>query len=319
MTLEEMMVDVWEALGDETDLDPYDAAGDVSVTTAGGAKLVDALNRAQTVVAHWKDPSTGALVRFRELLGEMYFEHGVATGQVQSLATDSQVGLVASTNTDYVDRYNGWALKIGNEIRMVMDTAVSGGVVVVTVNDDFDAATDEDDWTLMKRFSYILPAGHAWASDHIVLPTSSDLHLGEGNLILPLRITDMERGRELIPAKRSDDFITRYLTEGDPQRWYFFGKKLYFDVAPSENRWFHMEYYRNPVEMAAASDEPEIPETFHYAMVLWAIEWGYRRNGESNEKYSTKRDFLDFMRSTKTPDDMEPERVNFGGSLKMRR
>jgi len=73
------------------------------------------------------------------------------------------------------------------------------------------------------------------------------------------------------------------------------------------------------VALVNASDEPEIPDQYHYGLVLWTIEWGYRRNGESGDKYSTKRDFIDFMRSVKGTDDMIPMRTETGGRLRMRR
>jgi len=70
MTLENMIDDVWEALGEESDIDPYDGDGNIDTTSSGFVKLRRVLNRAQVQVSQWKDPSNNRLVRFSELLGE---------------------------------------------------------------------------------------------------------------------------------------------------------------------------------------------------------------------------------------------------------
>ena len=327
MTVAEMMREVWEATGEETDLDPLDGAGNYSVATTGGAALLRMLNLAQTRVAHWKDPKTNNLVRFKELFGELYFEHGTSSGQVLAINTaGTQVSIknvaalvsAGTAATTYDDRYNGWVLKIGSEQRLIMDTDINGNYVRVTVNDAFSSAEAGDDWSIYKRFNYLLPSGHKWVDDHITLPTSTDLFLADGNFLTPIKVYDMYMGRELQVASKNTGFISSFTELGDPGQWYFFGKKLYFDRAPEENRWFWMEYYRNPVEMTATTDEPELPEPYHMAMVLWCIEHVYRRDGEAGDKYSAKRDFEDYMKSIVNADDVLPQRNSFGGTHKMR-
>lgn len=327
MTVERMMQEIWEATGEESDLDPTDTLGNYSVTTTGGARLLQLINLGQTAVAHWKDKVTGHHARFKELFGELYFEHGTGSGQVLAINTAStQVSIknvatlvsAGTAATTYNDRYNGWVIKIGSEQRMVMDTDINGNYVRVTVNDAFSSAEAGDDWELYKRFNLLLPSSHRWVDDHITLPTSTDLFVADGNLIEPLKIYDMYMGRELSVGVKGSGFISSFTELGDPGQWYYFGKKLYFDRAPEESRWFWMEYYRNPIEMTALSDEPEIPTQFHMGIVLWCIEAVYRRDGEAGDKYSAKRDFEDFMKSTVTADDMLPARNSFGGKLKMR-
>jgi len=329
MTLENMIDDVWEALGEESDIDPYDGDGNIDTTSSGFVKLRRVLNRAQVQVSQWKDPSNNRLVRFSELLGEMYFEHQVLSGQVLGISdsgemVDIDVEDDSSLTSDELttkwgDRYNGWMLEIGNEQKLVVDTSMNGAYVRVTVHDGFDSAEAGDDYTMAKRFNWLLPSGHRWADEHITLPENSDLFVAEGNLISPLKVIDLYSSRELSPAVKKEGFPTMHTSLGDPGQWYFFGKKLYFDTVPDTDRWFKMEYYRNPVALVNASDEPEIPDQYHYGLVLWTIEWGYRRNGESGDKYSTKRDFIDFMRSVKGTDDMIPMRTETGGRLRMRR
>jgi hypothetical protein len=70
-----------------------------------------------------------------------------------------------------------------------------------------------------------------------------------------------------------------------------------------EDKWFEMEYYRMPGDMSADDDSPELPETFHWAIILWAIWTGHRVRREPANAFSTKKDFEDFMKGRVT--DME--------------
>jgi hypothetical protein len=93
---------------------------------------------------------------------------------------------------------------------------------------------------------------------------------------------------------------------------------LIFDEAIGDSRWFEAEYYRLPTDVTADDDNLDLPEMFHYGVVLWGIEWGLRRDRENSEKYSTKRDLVDFMRHKKSQYDMEYEREFDHGIMEVR-
>ncbi len=311
MTLSEIRLEIWNNLGKLTDLDP---ATDVSYN--GGPYLTYVANMAQRRIASYKT-SRGRIMRFNTLKGEMFFENTIIEGTLDADGTTSTIIFPNADVRTGDDRYNGWVLKINGTYRILVDyvTSTRTGTLheVLSV-----APAIGDTYALYKKFSYLLPSTHAWVSEHIQLPATSDRFLNEGNFLEILKIEDLEQERKLTKAKRGRSFVTLQTSTGDPQKWYRYGNKVIFDYAPEEQKWFRMEYYRLPLDMSSDSDEPELPEEFHYGLVLWGTEWGYRREGESNEKYSTKLDFKEFMEQTILELDISDEREFTYGSMRSR-
>lgn len=324
MTLQEMIQEVWEALGEPTDLNPY-SAGSVDLSTAGAVRLRTALNLGQRAVAHWKDPQNGKRLRFRQLWGDGYFQNTVL-----SLTPAAQVGagtteyLDVTVSTASTDRFNGWVLDVDSEQSHIVKTQYVNPTTLrlypATSLDNASTNYEASTAYMRKNFSFLFPAGstHAWTGDHIVLP-SGDANLHQGDALEVVKVYDMTNEVELPEATRGERFILSSDEIGDPGMWYKYGHRLYFDKAPEEKDWYRYEYYRDPQEMTALTDSPEIPETYHWGIVLWAIEWGYRRSGESGEKYSNKRDFQDFMRSVSSIWDVRFEQTQMGGTADFRR
>jgi hypothetical protein len=152
-------------------------------------------------------------------------------------------------------------------------------------------------------------------SEHIQLPSESNLYRADGNFVEILKIIDLEQQQIIRPAPRSSDYPNFLYSTGDPRRWYRFGNKLYFDNNIDENRWFIMEYYRLPSDMSSDSDEPEIPEMYHWAIVLWGKWWGLQRNGETSDAYAAKRDLEDEIRRTKSQADIAGYRTSSRGQV----
>ena len=311
MTLSEIRLEIWNNLGKLTDLDP---ATDGSYN--GGPYLTYVANMAQRRVASYKT-SRGRIMRFNTLKGEMFFENTIIEGTLDANGTTSTVIFPNADVGTGDDRYNGWVLKINGTYRILVDyvTSTRTGTLHEVLS---TAPAIGDTYALYKKFSYLLPSTHAWISEHIQLPATSDRFLNEGNFLEILKIEDLEQERKLTKATRGRSFVTLQTSTGDPQKWYRYGNKLIFDYAPEEQKWFRMEYYRLPLDMSSDSDEPELPEEFHYGLVLWGTEWGYRREGESNEKYSTKLDFKEFMEQTILELDISDEREFTYGSMRSR-
>jgi hypothetical protein len=309
MLLEEIRNEIWQNLGKPTDLDP---SSDTSYN--GGPYLTFVANMAQRRVASYKTQREH-IMRFNTLKGDMYFKNTIIEGTLESDGTTSTVILPSGDVGAGDDRYNGWVLKINGTYRLIVDYVTS--TRTGTLHEDLSTApATGDTYSLYKKFSYLLPSGHAWVSEHIQLPATTDRYLNDGNFLEILKIEDLDQNRKLVKAKRGRSFVTLQTSTGDPQKWYRYGNKLIFDFAPEEEKWFRMEYYRLPIDMIVDSDEPELPEEFHYALVLWGTEWGYRREGESNEKYSTKLDFKEFMEQTLQELDIADEREFSYGSMR---
>ena len=311
MTLSEIRTELWNNLGKTTELDPS-----LDTSYNSGPYLTYVANIAQRSVASYK-LSRGRILRFNTLKGDMYFKNTVIEGTLDAAGTTTTIIFPSGDVGTGDDRYNGWLLEIGGKYRIIVDyvTSTRTGTLHEALT---TAPASGDDYNLYKKFSYLLPSGHAWVSEHIQLPATTDRFLNDGNFLEILKIEDLDQNTKLKKAQRGRSFVTLNTSTGDPQRWYRYGNKLIFDFAPEDEKWFRMEYYRMPIDMSADTDEPELPEEFHYALVLWGTEWGYRREGESNEKYSTKLDFKEFMEQTILELDIADEREFSYGSIRRR-
>lgn len=293
MTLDEIMDDVWRAAGEPTDLNP-----DTDTRYSNGPLLRWVVNQGQNAIATWKDRGTGGTPRVFELYGELFFKSVVIEGTVTSASSGSSIVIESTTDTlgTTVDQYNGWVYDDGTEKKLVVDY---DGAYTLTLSDALTTTPSAGDtFSLYKRHFLLLPSGDALVGEHIQRPGAGSLYHSEGQLIAPVRIEDIEEQRTLEKVPYQDGYMSQLTTTGDPTEWSFYGNKIYFNYLLDEEKYFRMTYKRLPTPMSNLTDTPELPEVFHYGLVLWALEWVFRHYGETADKYSTKLDFQDFMRTT---------------------
>lgn len=309
MTLDEIRREIWTNLGEPTDLDP---AEDVSYN--GGPLLTWVANEAQRQIAVWKDFVTGRRIRFRELFGSDFMRLTKTGGTLA--ANPAPSGWVIDLDDgspivgDINQRFKGWIFECRGQRRVVVDHDESN---LLTLSSPISPVPEiGDEYSLYKRFVFMLSEGAQYAAEHYVLPQVNG-QKSEGNLIEVLKISDMVDKSVLTKAQKNENFIRRSDEVSFPRAWYRFGSRIVFDSAPPEERWYELEYYRLPAAMVEATDEPEIPEMFHYALVLWGTEWGMRRQRENSEKYATGQDLQRFMRTMLSQYEMEYDRESDSG------
>jgi hypothetical protein len=294
MTLEEIMDDVWRAAGEPTDLDP-----DSDTRYSGGPLLTWVVNQAQNAVATWKEAGTGGTPKIFELVGEAFFKSVVVEGTVASASSGSSIVIESTSDTlgTTDDQYNGWVYDDGTELKLVVD--YTGSSYTVTLSDALDTTPSAGDtFSLYKRHFLLLPSSDAWVDEHIARPGTGTRFHSDGQFIAPIRIEDIEDQRVLERVPYQAGYISQLTSVGTPTTWSMFGNRIVFNYLLDEERWFRMMYKRLPTPMTTSDDVPELPEVFHYGLVLWALEWVHRHYGETTDKYSTKLDFRDFMRMT---------------------
>jgi len=324
MTLDLLRDEIWRGLGEPTDLDP-----DSDTTYNGGPLLTYVCNEAQRQIAMYKDPTTNRRVRFRNLIAELFFKAKViqgATAPTGTVATSTSIKLSSTYIGLQADRYNGWVISTGSDVRLLVDGASTSGVYSATIHQSWGTVpSNSASYSLYKDFYYLLSNGDSWltnpAGEHIQLPTTNSVATRpEGNFLDILRVEDMENQRQIPRAPRTAEWAGNFVSPGDPQEWRRNGKKLQFNTPGNAEHWYRLTYYRLPTEMrqSQASDKPEIPEMFHYGIVLWGLWWGCRRNRESGAAYSAKKDFEDFMRNTMDNYEIANEFQNISGKLRRR-
>jgi hypothetical protein len=295
-----MEAELWEMLGEPSDLDP------TVFGSAGELKLRRWLNEGQRRIAGWKFPE-GHIIRFPCLYKQMFWQAVVKTGTLQGGSTTSVIfaGVDTQIGTED-DRYNGWRVEVtggtgAGQSAIIVDFA--GGGKVGTLNQTWGTAPDgTSTYSMTKKFALLLPAVNPWASEHIQLSPVSDI-------LDIMKIEDVEDLVTLDEGDRTESFIGTFEDVGTPVSWIFFGNQIIFDVAPDASRWFKIEYYKQPIEMVAASDTPEIPDAWHEGIVLWARWWGFARGQETAMAYSSKKDFNEFLQNTRQSLEMRYERT----------
>ena len=291
MTLSDIQEEVYEFIGEPSDL--YDT----NATPAYSQKLPDAINEGQRQVASWRDPATKLTARFPSLTSQSYFqtyylsddlktEDEAHTTTIVILPADSFGADTATLATD--DVFNGWSITIASETRRIVD--YEGSTRKATLHEALTAAPSEGSaYELSKNYMDILASGHAQVAYNILRPA---------NFLLPLKILDLANERELEEGSRDEDFVNLIGTTSDPTQFIHRNERILFDFVPDEARWYYMEYSKLPAEMVETTDEPDLPENFHFGIVLLARWWGYAREQGLEAAWAGKKDFVDFMRQT---------------------
>lgn len=287
MTLSEIRDAVWQELGELPNCDP---------STATGKALLDGwINRGYKKIAFWKF-GDGNQVRFSATEGEVFFKTVVVTGTVSS-STTSTVTLDSSAGSND-DQYNGWVLEIGSERRLIVD--YDGGTRTATVAVAYDTAPTGA-YSLFKRFMKFAKSTDVGASENIILSSVSAVKEVQKLVLLDGEV-------EIVPATRTETFVGGLVSPARPSSYLRRGAQIIFDSPVDEELWIHMEYAKIPDDLVEDDDEPLLPETFHEAVMMWALWRGYKWTQETDMAYTTKQDLIDFMRTTKAPVDVATDR-----------
>ena len=286
MTLADIQEEVWEFIGEPSDL--YTVS-----TSTYSQKLTDAINEGQRQVASWRDPQTRQGVRFPSLSSQSYFQTYYLSDALQDAGHTTTTVILPSDILDATtlatnDVLNGWSITTSSQTRRIVDYV--GESRTATVHEAFTSApATTASYELSKNYMDIVSSGHAQVNYNISRPT---------NFLLPLKIIDLVDEQVLEEGARDEDFANLIGSTSDPTQFIHRNERILFDYVPDEARWYYMEYSKLPVEMSATTDEPDIPANFHFGIVLWARWWGYAREQGLEAAWASKKDFVDFMKQT---------------------
>lgn len=309
MTFAQLREEAYRMVGTLTYLNP---ATDVSY---GGQPYLNwVINEAIRQLSGWVDPETSVVHRFPFLKGTLLFKSSYYEGTLTSDGTDTTI--VFSTEVTGTDdnQYKDWIVECNGENYLIYEH--DGATRTATIAGTWETIPAiGDTFKLYKRFSFLAPSSFAWVNEHILIPNNTNTILADGNLAEVLKIKDITNKSELIQANQAESFISSITDSGIPSNWYRFGNKVVFNVAPDEEIWYEMEFYRAPSALVNDNDVPELPESYHYGIILWVRQWGYSRMQDFKAAYSAKKDLIDFMRSKVTMLDASKERNDNNGKL----
>lgn len=297
MTVQDAIIEVYEALGEPSNLNPY-TSGVFDLTKDESQKILKWLNRGQHVVMNYKFPN-GRRVTFRANEGKVLFRSRVVELDVLA-ATSTTIQLDNSGDTLHsaadsaVDMLNNWVIKVTNgtgegQTRYIVD--YNNSTWDATVSEAWDTTPDATSTVEVSKAAQFFRSSSDFDVDFNIPVARNDLYT-------VLKITDINSRRPLGVVDRTENFPGNWVSRGQPSAYYVYDDRIEFDKAPDEERWYLIEYRKVANEVSAATDEFFVPPPWDEAIVLWAMQRGYRLAQESDDAYATKRDFEDFMLKT---------------------
>ncbi len=318
MTVEEIIREAFEDLGEPPDIVPWTEAADGTLTEvlANLTRWYRWVDEAQKAVAGWKGPGRSA--KWRGFFGEAYFlslEKTIVLARASSgrnlylTGNFTDGGAVGSnTITDDLNKYRGYVVEIDSVQYLVeesyYDAATAGQVLVL---DNVPLAAIGDTVTVRRR-TYTLTAIPAGAPPTLSLPWVANqpyFVTADGGPLEIVDVVDVEYGTSLDCVSFAKLSRTDAKNIGTPATYRKDYTGLTFDIVPEDARQFKVIYKRYPKPVIGRTSIPEVLDPFHYGMVLWC-EWrGLVRSGEATKAYAMQQNFDKFMTSRQGEFDLE--------------
>lgn len=314
MTTEQMVREVFEALGEPSDLQYRDLNDQIDVTLPGWQRIVQALNTACLEIATWKWPR-GRQLRFRFLEAQAPLSIAPLSGTVLTHTASSHF-LTCTLTERPMDYYRNYALRFDTDVYRVLNSRWTGTATELILLSAPQTSLASRGLTASRReFQFVDQTTAAWGEtvDGIAYTPA------EGVPLEILNVYDLTGDRELEYENRFESFAPAAPTFGEATRYYKMARGFRLDVWPETARTFMVRYMRGPRILPADSltAEPELPENFHRAVVLHALWWGYRRAQENNSAYATKKDLDELLQQLRTEYDLQSEHTTAQWSIKM--
>ncbi|HSW65338.1 MAG TPA: hypothetical protein VLH56_18825 [Dissulfurispiraceae bacterium] len=303
MTLESIVQEIYEGLGEPSDLEFRSGAGDILTGSTGWLRLVDAVNRACIELSTWKFPE-GRTLKFRSLEANTVFASEVLTATV----SDGAIGTATLTTSLPIQAdnyYAGWVVTLANaQYRVFMSTtALSGTDTDLLVLSPLEVDPVGETISASRREYTFVAATPTFGT----VPTNPTVPAAIGTPLEIISVYDMTSATELETLSRDAQGFETPPSVQTPTAYYKVGRGLRFDTWPDASANYTVRFFRTPNVLAYADTTavPELPENYHRAIVLWGMWWGYRRMQENNSAYATKRDLDDLLRHIRGEYDLE--------------
>jgi hypothetical protein len=298
-----MITEVYENLGESTDLYPYGASyGTVSLSTTGAQKLLKWLNRAYRKVCNTQ-LADGTFVRFRSLERKAFFRNTVVQATVVSSPAVNQVilsGLIQNHG------YANWIIDIGapdassqgTEQHVVIGSDASVNPVL-TLGDNLFATPSPG--TLVnvykKWWACSLNSGASYHANEFI-PVDPKEDFGSALWLYDIQMQkDIRRYDERTPLYKQ---ILAQLwpamfwdLNGPAGGWGVsgIGGGIEFDVAPVNGLVYELHYYGLSEALVSSAQMILIPDQFSEMLIKWATKTGMLRDREWDGAYALRKEF----------------------------
>lgn len=215
MTYQELIVDLYERLGEPSNYLPYDDLNDeatFNIAATGAIKLGKLVNRAYKKVMSWKYPD-GRILRFRNGYTWAY-----ATAPFIQLTNANSSGRTVTVDgpgaNEYATRFLDWTLSVDatGEAFRVVNCAYAAPTYTLTLHTTPATALSASAVSLTKNFLRFVASPTDGYADNINLSGQ------QVNSVVKLR--DLEQNTDLVPKDRVDLFTTSGTEIGVPSQYY---------------------------------------------------------------------------------------------------
>jgi hypothetical protein len=327
MTLDEGVLTLYETLGEPTDFRPTGADWEtLDNTSKGYSRCTKLLNSGQTACANFKS-GRGNQVRFSNLIAttnvtikEINTTFGIDNNddyRIYINKADLPNPGITETNTS--GRFEDSFLTIDEIVYNVdwdeYDSVLDRWYIVLTVPRDTDSLVR--DVKISKNSFMFLPTTHPWVGENFRAPSVLSYGVAKGNLTYVLKINNISDEEELVRSTIGEDFLFTSTEFETPTSYILLGKTIKFDTIPDDGTRFAIDYYRTPSRISDGGENFEIPEQFHYGIIMWATWQGLLSLHELETSNFFKSNWYNFMQSTKNDNDYKWERTDEGsGSIR---
>lgn len=308
MTVEQIIREAFEDLGEPQDLRPWveEADGTVTDDLTILTRWYRWIDEGQKSVVGWKSLRRAA--RWRGLFGEAYFTalEKIATltrassGRNLYLAGSYTDGSPVGSNTIEGDfnKYRGYVVEIGSTQYLVEESYYdASGPYQVLVLDSAPVALVGATVTVRRR-SYELQAVAAGvpAANQLVWNSNQPKYVAlDGGPAEIVEVLDVETQQALPVTSRKNELGSVLISVGTPTEYRKGYLGISFDQAPKGTTQYRVTYKRFPRVPVSKTDTPELLEAFHYAIVIWCVWKGLNRAGEAKRAYAMMENFNTFM------------------------
>jgi len=312
--LTDMIIEVFENLGETTDLYPYGATyGVVSLASPGAQRILKWLNRAYRKVCNTQLPD-GTFIRFRTLERHAFFTQSVLHTTINSVTSPTVIkvnGLFSITN-----KYSNWIVDIGapdadsqgTEQHLIIANNTNSPPKLTLANPLVTTPLTGTPVNIYKKW---------WACS--LNNNSSYYHPNEFISIDPkedflsaMWIFDIQSMRDIKRYEEKAPLRKNILANMYPGMFWdletpaggwgsqatsgglapgSIGGGIEFDVAPINGLTYELHYYGLNEALVSSNQQIMIPDQFTEMLVKWATKTGMLRDREWDAAYALRKEF----------------------------
>jgi hypothetical protein len=345
VTLDEMIIDVFDNLGRPTDLSPLDELDDdltINPTLVGYKKLQQWVNLGYEAITKWRT-SGGKFYRHNDMIKRKFCQYGPHLLDQTWVEFNPDDPFFTPTNTLLLPEDNYYVGNVPTDLVWVtmknlgadleyedvtpedIDFVNSPSVneissiyanVYLTTDADFASLAyfvDPHTLYLLTPIPWMIPETEVTIYEKGIY---INRFLSPGNEIVDdmyairsLRVFDPALQTDAELANRTENFTQNYGDLGRATSYYREKQYIHFDWHVPQEFTYQLEYTQEVPKLVEQDDSPIIQVRFHTPIVYWATYRGQLRYGNNDDAYALYR-FLDTeMKSIIKEQDLDIERL----------